>query len=58
MEVLVPGDRFFSYPNPITNRDFEGWVQERGLNFMNQWDPHFQGALASHVLGEPPAREE
>ena len=53
VEVLVPGDRLFNYPNPITNRDFAGWVQERGLNFMNQWDTHFEPLLASHDPGEP-----
>ena len=24
--------------------DFDGWVQERGLYFMSQWDSHFQSA--------------
>jgi hypothetical protein len=53
MAVLVPDDSVFHYPNPITQRDFDGWVQERGLNFMDQWDASFKPLLASHDPGEP-----
>ena len=33
-----------SRPNRIGPADFEGWVQERGLNFPSQWDPALHGA--------------
>ncbi len=36
-------------------RDFEGWVQERGLYFAAKWDPHYEPVLESHDPGEPPA---
>ena len=39
-------------PNEITARDFEGWVQERGLNFASEWDPRYQSILESHDPGE------
>ena len=42
VEILAPEDSVFHYPNQITQRDFDGWVQERGLYFMSQWDSHFR----------------
>ncbi len=54
VEFLDPADAILQYPNRITALDFDGWVQERGLYFMNQWDPHFRPLLASHDPGEPP----
>ncbi|HXB70330.1 MAG TPA: PIG-L family deacetylase [Candidatus Acidoferrales bacterium] len=36
------------YPNHINPKDFDGWVQERGLYFATKWDPHYQTVIASH----------
>ncbi len=44
-----------STPNEITQKDFEGWVQERGLYFATEWDPRYQTVLESHDPGEKPA---
>jgi len=52
VEILAPKDGVFQYPNQITAHDFDGWVQERGLYFMDKWDEHFQPLLASHDPGE------
>jgi LmbE family N-acetylglucosaminyl deacetylase len=41
-------------PNQITSADFEGWVQERGLYFADQWDPKYVSVLESHDPGEMP----
>lgn len=41
-------------PNEITNADFEGWVQERGLYFADRWDSRYQSVLESHDPGEEP----
>lgn len=54
--MLEPYDRIFRYPNEITEKDFDGWVQERGLYFMERWDSHYRPLLASADPGEP-ARE-
>ena len=35
-------------------RNFQGWVQERGLNFADQWDPKYLSVLESHDPGEDP----
>lgn len=42
------------YPNKITQKDFEGWVQERGLYFPNKWDAAFTPILSMHDKGEEP----
>jgi LmbE family N-acetylglucosaminyl deacetylase len=54
VEVLAPEERVFSYPNKIVTKDFDGWVQERGLYFMSQWDPQFKPLLSCHDPGEQP----
>jgi LmbE family N-acetylglucosaminyl deacetylase len=56
VDVLAPEESVFLYPNKITARDFEGWVQERGLYFMGQWDAQFKPLLASNDPGEPPQK--
>jgi LmbE family N-acetylglucosaminyl deacetylase len=48
VEVLAPEDSVFHYPNTIAARDFDGWVQERGLYFMDSWDEHFKPLLSCH----------
>ena len=35
--ILDPKSPVFHYPNPVGESDFSGWVQERGLYFMDQW---------------------
>ena len=52
VEILAPDDGVFHSPNQITGRDFEGWVQERGLYFMDQWDSNFKPLLSCHDPGE------
>jgi len=41
------------YPNHINAKDFEGWVQERGVYFAVGWDAKYQTVLASGAPGEP-----
>ncbi|HEX3695262.1 MAG TPA: PIG-L family deacetylase [Polyangia bacterium] len=41
-----------STPNVITARDFDGWVQERGLYFAETWDPRYETVLSMHDPGE------
>ena len=56
VDILAPQDDVFHYPNAITPRDFDGWVQERGLYFMDKWDDHFKPLLACHDPGEEPQK--
>jgi len=50
--ILDPANPIFHSPNEITQKDFAGWVQERGLYFMSQWDSNFTPLLESHDPGE------
>jgi len=52
VKILDPSNEIFHYPNEITAKDFEGWVQERGLYFMSEWDRQFTSLLESHDPGE------
>ncbi len=52
VEILAPQDAIFNFPNKITPQDFDGWIQERGVNFMGQWDDKFRPLLASGDPGE------
>ncbi len=45
-----------NYPNRIDQADFQGWVQERGLYFPDQWDGAYTPLLSMQDPGEP-ARE-
>ena len=47
------GHPVMSLPNKITDRDFDGWVQERGLYFASEWDPRYVSLLTSNDPGEP-----
>jgi hypothetical protein len=51
--ILDPDNPVFHYPNQISQKDFSGWVQERGLYFMEHWDDHFKPLLSCHDPGEP-----
>jgi hypothetical protein len=52
VKILDPANRILHSPNEITQKDFEGWVQERGLYFGSQWDPKFSPLLETHDPGE------
>lgn len=51
--ILEPDHPRFNFPNKITQRDFDGWVQERGAYFLSDWDSHFKPLMACHDPGEP-----
>lgn len=50
--ILDRDHPLFNFPNRITEEDFEGWVQERGLYFASEWDDRYETVLASHDSGE------
>ena len=49
-----PSNPLLHTPNEITEKDFDGWVQERGLYFAADWDKHYETVLESHDPGEKP----
>jgi hypothetical protein len=47
VEMLLPDHPLFRVPNKITEDDWKGWVQERGLYFLNDWDSRYTPLLGS-----------
>ncbi len=45
VKILAPENPLLNTPNKITQKDFEGWVQERGLYFPNEWAKEFTPIL-------------
>lgn len=54
VRFLAPEHPVLNWPNEITQADFEGWVQERGLYFPNEWGKEFIPVLSSNDPGEDP----
>jgi LmbE family N-acetylglucosaminyl deacetylase len=54
--ILDPDHPFFNYPNRITEADFEGWAQERGLYFLGEWDDRYTPLLEMADPGEDAKR--
>jgi LmbE family N-acetylglucosaminyl deacetylase/predicted DNA binding CopG/RHH family protein len=42
----------FVFPNRISAKDFDDWVQERGLYFATNWDTRYETPLSMHDKGE------
>lgn len=55
VRILDPDSPVIDGPNRITEADFEGWVQERGLYFLAEWAEPFRPVLAFTDPGESPA---
>jgi LmbE family N-acetylglucosaminyl deacetylase len=53
---LVPDHLVLNTPNKITSADFDGWIQERGIYYPDQWDEHFTPILACSDPGEAPLK--
>ena len=45
--LLEPQHPLFTVPNKITEADWQGWVQERGLYFLSEWDKQFTPLLSA-----------
>ena len=56
IDILDPQNPVFLWPNQITARDFEGWVEERGSKFLKSWDSHYKALLSTQDEGQPPQK--
>jgi LmbE family N-acetylglucosaminyl deacetylase len=54
VRVLAPNNPLMNSPNKITTKDFDGWVQERGLYFPNKWDSAYTPILSCNDPNEKP----
>ena len=55
VSVTDPNHSVFNYPNKITAKDFEGWVQERGIYFLTDLDPQYTPVLLMNDKNEKPS---
>ena len=53
VDVLQPSHALLSFPNKITERDWDGWKQERGVYFPGNVAPDYLQILSSHDPDEP-----
>lgn len=56
VEILDPSNPVFNWPNKITVKDFEGWVEERGSKWMKSWDPKYEALIETHDEGQAPQK--
>jgi len=50
---LQPDNPLLHFPNEITEKDFDGWIQERGIYFATHFDPGYQAVFSMHDRDEP-----
>ena len=51
VKLLEPKHPVLNQPNKITQNDFDGWVQERGLYFPGEWSSDFTPILGMNDKG-------
>ena len=54
IRFLKPKHPLLNTPNKITDKDFENWVQERGLYFPSEWDKRYESIISTNDPGESP----
>jgi len=54
VRILRPDHPLLTTPNKLSEKDFEGWVQERGLYFPDKWDSNYEVLLSMNDPGEAP----
>lgn len=52
--ILDPDNPLMKWPNVITAKDFNGWIEERGSKFLRTWDPQYEPLLETHDPGQAP----
>lgn len=54
VRFLLPDHPVLNTPNKLSENDFKGWVQERGLYFPGEWSSEYKAVLSSNDKGESP----
>jgi len=52
VEFINPDHPALNTPNKLTLKDFEGWVQERGLYFPKEWGDEYETVLGMNDIGQ------
>jgi hypothetical protein len=54
VRIIDDSHELLNYPNKITESDFDGWVQERGLYFPDEWDANYKPIISMNDKNESP----
>jgi hypothetical protein len=54
--ILDPKNPLFTWPNKITSKDFDGWIEERGSKFLVSWDKEYEPLLETHDAEQDPQK--
>ena len=52
--ILAPTEQSFTWPNRITQADFDGWVEQRGSKFFTTWDKAYTPMISTFDKGQAP----
>jgi LmbE family N-acetylglucosaminyl deacetylase len=55
VNFVLPQHAVLNYPNKITAKDFDNWVQERGIYFAEQIDPAYETPFS---MADPNEKEQ
>ena len=56
VNFLLPDNPLLNFPNKISTADFNGWIQERGIYYADNFDQDYQAVLSMKDKGEADAR--
>ena len=56
VQLLAPDHAIMTTPNVITQSDFDGWIQERGLYFPGEYDARYSELISMNDEGESPLK--
>ena len=56
VRLLDPANTLLTSPNTITAADFDGWIEERGHSFLDNWDPGYTALTETADPGQAPQR--
>ncbi len=52
--ILDKDNLLINFPNKISEKDFDGWIQERGLYFPDKWDKNYKTVFSCNDFNEKP----
>jgi hypothetical protein len=52
VNVLKPDHKVMNFPNKITSKDFDGWIQERSIYHADNLDSHYETIFSMSDPGE------
>ena len=56
VQFFQPDNKLMTYPNKITQKDFDNWIQERSTYQAVDFEKNYQSLFAMHDAGESPSQ--